>query len=408
MIVSAATTGIGVDRHSDALASNDSLSGRPRGRRRSRPARHARWPPRCARRASPWRARPAAARCPRGCDAIVLCVPDAEIARRGRRGGRRGAARGPHERRHAAERAGAAARPARFGLHPLQTFAPRPAGLARLRRRGLRGRRLHARGARLRRRSRAHARHDAVRDRRRGPRRLPRRRLGRLQLPGHPAGRRRARSPPAPGSSPTRRARCCSRCCGARVDNLAELGPERALTGPVARGDDATVEAQRRAVAEAAPELLDLFDELVQHTRALAARCRHEDRPHASRELREAARAGAPRRAHASGSCRRWAPSTTGHLALMRRARAECDVVVMSLFVNPTQFGPGEDLAAYPRDEAPRRRAGRGRGCGRAVRPARVEEVYPAGFDTTVSRRRPHARCSTARPSSAARATSPG
>jgi predicted short-subunit dehydrogenase-like oxidoreductase (DUF2520 family) len=52
--------------------------------------------------------------------------------------------------------------------------------------------------------------------------------------------------------------------------NWAELGPERALTGPVARGDDATVAAQRAAVDEAAPELLALFDELVAHTRALA------------------------------------------------------------------------------------------------------------------------------------------
>jgi predicted short-subunit dehydrogenase-like oxidoreductase (DUF2520 family) len=54
------------------------------------------------------------------------------------------------------------------------------------------------------------------------------------------------------------------------VDNVAELGPERALTGPVARGDEATVASQRQAVADAAPELLDLFDELVRRTRALA------------------------------------------------------------------------------------------------------------------------------------------
>jgi predicted short-subunit dehydrogenase-like oxidoreductase (DUF2520 family) len=54
------------------------------------------------------------------------------------------------------------------------------------------------------------------------------------------------------------------------VESVAELDPERALTGPIARGDDATVEAHRRALEDAAPELLDLFDELVRHTRALA------------------------------------------------------------------------------------------------------------------------------------------
>ena len=40
-----------------------------------------------------------------------------------------------------------------------------------------------------------------------------------------------------------------------------------------------------------------------------------------------------------------------GHLSLLGAARAECDVVVMSLFVNPAQFEPGEDLDRYPRDE---------------------------------------------------------
>jgi predicted short-subunit dehydrogenase-like oxidoreductase (DUF2520 family) len=56
------------------------------------------------------------------------------------------------------------------------------------------------------------------------------------------------------------------------VENLAEHGPERALTGPIARGDHATVEAQRAAVEEVAPHLLDLFDELVRHTHSLARR----------------------------------------------------------------------------------------------------------------------------------------
>jgi predicted short-subunit dehydrogenase-like oxidoreductase (DUF2520 family) len=55
------------------------------------------------------------------------------------------------------------------------------------------------------------------------------------------------------------------------VDNWLALGPEAALTGPVARGDEATVAAQRQAVAEVSPELLGLFDELVRQTRELAA-----------------------------------------------------------------------------------------------------------------------------------------
>jgi predicted short-subunit dehydrogenase-like oxidoreductase (DUF2520 family) len=56
----------------------------------------------------------------------------------------------------------------------------------------------------------------------------------------------------------------------ATVENWAALGPERALTGPVARRDEATVARQRAAVAERVPEMLDLFDALVAATRELA------------------------------------------------------------------------------------------------------------------------------------------
>jgi predicted short-subunit dehydrogenase-like oxidoreductase (DUF2520 family) len=58
------------------------------------------------------------------------------------------------------------------------------------------------------------------------------------------------------------------------VENWAALGPEAALTGPVARGDELTVAGQRAAVAEAAPRLIELFDALVEETCALAGRSR--------------------------------------------------------------------------------------------------------------------------------------
>lgn len=58
----------------------------------------------------------------------------------------------------------------------------------------------------------------------------------------------------------------------ATVDNWARLGARRALTGPVARGDERTLTAQRDAIAERAPDLLDMFDALVDATRALADR----------------------------------------------------------------------------------------------------------------------------------------
>jgi predicted short-subunit dehydrogenase-like oxidoreductase (DUF2520 family) len=63
----------------------------------------------------------------------------------------------------------------------------------------------------------------------------------------------------------------------ATVENWAALGAERALTGPVARGDEQTVAAQRAAVQERAPELLELFDVLVDRTRAVARETRDRE-----------------------------------------------------------------------------------------------------------------------------------
>ena len=73
-----------------------------------------------------------------------------------------------------------------------------------------------------------------------------------------------------------------------------------------------------------------------------------------------------------------------GHLSLMRRAREENDVVVVSLFVNPAQFAPGEDFAAYPRDEERDAELAESEGVDVLFSPG-VHEVYPDGFDTTVT-----------------------
>jgi pantoate--beta-alanine ligase len=73
-----------------------------------------------------------------------------------------------------------------------------------------------------------------------------------------------------------------------------------------------------------------------------------------------------------------------GHLSLMRRARRDCDVVVVSLFVNPAQFNDPADLEKYPRDPARDEARAAEIGVDHLFAPA-VEEVYPPGFATTVS-----------------------
>lgn len=72
-----------------------------------------------------------------------------------------------------------------------------------------------------------------------------------------------------------------------------------------------------------------------------------------------------------------------GHVSLLESAHAECDVVVMSLFVNPAQFGPGEDLDRYPRDRERDERMAADAGVDLIYAPP-TEEVYPEGFATAV------------------------
>jgi pantoate--beta-alanine ligase len=72
-----------------------------------------------------------------------------------------------------------------------------------------------------------------------------------------------------------------------------------------------------------------------------------------------------------------------GHLSLVRAARRSCDTVVVSLFVNPAQFGAGEDLETYPRDEARDRELLGAEGVDVLFAPS-AQEVYPDGFATAV------------------------
>lgn len=72
-----------------------------------------------------------------------------------------------------------------------------------------------------------------------------------------------------------------------------------------------------------------------------------------------------------------------GHLSLLRVAREHADRVVASLFVNPRQFGAGEDFTAYPRDEDQDRRLLAGAGCDLLFAPE-ASDIYPEGFSTTV------------------------
>jgi pantoate--beta-alanine ligase len=99
-------------------------------------------------------------------------------------------------------------------------------------------------------------------------------------------------------------------------------------------------------------------------------------------ELREAL-AGPRRQGKRIGLVPTMGYFHAGHLSLMRRARRDCDVVVVSVFVNPTQFGPGEDLGSYPRDEDRDAELAGLEGVDLLWTPD-AEQMYPEGFATAV------------------------
>jgi pantoate--beta-alanine ligase len=88
-------------------------------------------------------------------------------------------------------------------------------------------------------------------------------------------------------------------------------------------------------------------------------------------------------RAHELGLVPTMGAFHDGHVALFQAARAENELVVASLFVNPAQFGAGEDLARYPRDEERDAALAAEAGVDVLYAPG-ADEIYPAGFETWV------------------------
>ncbi|HEX6237652.1 MAG TPA: pantoate--beta-alanine ligase [Acidimicrobiales bacterium] len=171
----------------------------------------------------------------------------------------------------------------------------------------------------------------------------------------------------------------------ASLDNVAELGPAAALTGPAARGDTGTIARHVRALP---PGERPAYRAMADEASRLAGR-RPEDRNREMRTITTIAELrGELDAARAAGRSVGFVPTMgylhEGHASLMRRARADTDVVVASVFVNPLQFGEGEDLDAYPRDLARDTALCEEAGVDLLFAPP-VEEMYPRPVLTTVS-----------------------
>jgi pantoate--beta-alanine ligase len=99
--------------------------------------------------------------------------------------------------------------------------------------------------------------------------------------------------------------------------------------------------------------------------------------------MKQAAR-DARRREHILGLVPTMGALHEGHFSLIRAARLQCSPVVVSIFVNPAQFGPGEDFSKYPRALEADRAACENLGVDYLFAPP-ADEIYPRGFRTTVN-----------------------
>ena len=165
------------------------------------------------------------------------------------------------------------------------------------------------------------------------------------------------------------------------------------LTGPIARGDWETVERHLAAIRAERPELEELYLVLAEATAAIAGRSCQVTAVSQGASERSRRRSVARFGTFEPSSRRRGSGSIglvptmgslhEGHLSLLRAARAECDTVVMSLFVNPAQFADPADLGRYPRDDERDIALAGEVGVDLVFAPP-ADEMYPDGFQTWV------------------------
>ena len=170
----------------------------------------------------------------------------------------------------------------------------------------------------------------------------------------------------------------------AALADVTAFGPAAALTGPVARGDTATV---RRHLAALDPSERPAYAALAGAAHRLSGH-RHAsyDRPGALLDRGNDLRTVLDH-ARSAGLTVGLVPTMgalhEGHLSLVRRSAAECDLTAVTVFVNPLQFGPSEDLDTYPRDLDGDLRLAAAAGADVVFAPT-VAEMYPERTVTTV------------------------